>query len=99
MKKSMPLVGFSGEVKQTRKVVMLPVYTKGMNQHTKFLVVDYAYAYSTIMGNPWIYDIGVIPSSFHQKIKFSTSWGIKEIRGKQENSLSSYQITLKGNSQ
>ncbi|XP_013624624.1 PREDICTED: uncharacterized protein LOC106330749 [Brassica oleracea var. oleracea] len=35
-----PLIGFSGEVKQTSGEVILPVYAEGINLSTKFLVVE-----------------------------------------------------------
>ncbi|XP_010489839.1 PREDICTED: uncharacterized protein LOC104767523 [Camelina sativa] len=79
-RKSIPLVGFSGEVKQSISEVTLPVYGEGVNKHTKFLVVDCASAYNAIMACPWIHDMGAIPSTLHQTIKFPTPWGVKEIR-------------------
>ncbi|KAF2531503.1 hypothetical protein F2Q70_00030526 [Brassica cretica] len=39
-RKVTPLIGFSGEVKQTAGEVILPVYAEGVNMSTKFLVVD-----------------------------------------------------------
>ncbi|VVB04402.1 unnamed protein product [Arabis nemorensis] len=95
-RKSTSLIGFSGEVKQTVGEVTLPVYTGGVNRQTKFLIVDCASAYNAIMGCPWILEMGAVPSTLHQVIKFPTPWGIKEIRGQQENSRSRYQTTLKG---
>ncbi|XP_024014421.1 uncharacterized protein LOC112088387 [Eutrema salsugineum] len=84
--KSTTLVGFSGEVKQTVREVMLPVYAGGINKQTKFLILDCASAYNAIMGCPWIHEMGVVPSTLHQIIKFPTPWGVKEIKGEQENS-------------
>ncbi|XP_010513511.1 PREDICTED: uncharacterized protein LOC104789525 [Camelina sativa] len=98
-RKSIPLVGFSGEVKQSIGEVTLPVYAEGVNKHTKFLVVDCASAYNAIMGRPWIHDMAAIPSTLHQTIKFPTPWGVKEILGEQESSRSCYQTTLKGKGQ
>ncbi|XP_010445555.1 PREDICTED: uncharacterized protein LOC104728238 [Camelina sativa] len=68
--KSIPLVGFIGEVKQSIGKVTLPVNAEGVNKHTKFLVVDCASAYNAMMGSPWIHDMGAIPSTLHQTIKF-----------------------------
>ncbi|CAA7014549.1 unnamed protein product [Microthlaspi erraticum] len=51
-RKSTPLVGFSGEVKQTIGEVTLPVYAGGINRQTKFLILDCATAYNAIMGRP-----------------------------------------------
>ncbi|XP_018479426.2 uncharacterized protein LOC130501630 [Raphanus sativus] len=93
-RKATPLVGFSGEVKQTEGEVLLPVYTEGINQTTKFLVVDCPSSYNVILGRPWIHDMGAVPSTLHQLVKFPTPWGVKVIRGDQENSRSCYQTTL-----
>ncbi|XP_056843194.1 uncharacterized protein LOC130495723 [Raphanus sativus] len=76
-RKATPLIGFSGEVKQSLGEVLLPVYAEGINQATKFLVVDCPSSYNVILGRPWIHDMGAIPSTLHQLIKFPTPWGIK----------------------
>ncbi|VVB11381.1 unnamed protein product [Arabis nemorensis] len=95
-RKSTPLVGFSGEVKQCMGEIMLPVYAEGINKQTKFLIVGCASGYNAIMGRSWIPDMGGVPSTLHQTTKFPTPWGVKEIRGEQENSCSCYQ-TRRGN--
>ena len=91
-----PLIGFSGEVKQTAGEVTLPVYAEGVNMSTKFLVVDCDSSYNIILGQPWIHGMGAVPSTLHQMVKFPTPWGIKAIRGDQEYSRSYYKTTLKG---
>ncbi|XP_056854581.1 uncharacterized protein LOC130504029 [Raphanus sativus] len=98
-RKVTPLVGFSGEVKQTIWEVLLPVYAEGINQATKFLVVDCPSSYNVILGRPWIHDMGAVPSTLHKLVKFPTSWGIKAVKGDQENARSCYQITLKRSTQ
>ncbi|KAF3591522.1 hypothetical protein DY000_02021126 [Brassica cretica] len=47
-----PLIGFSGEVKQTAREVTLTVYAEGINMSTKFLVVDCDSSYNMILGRP-----------------------------------------------
>ncbi|XP_048619939.1 uncharacterized protein LOC125590418 [Brassica napus] len=64
-----PLIGFSGEVKQTAREVTLPVYTKGINMSTKFLIVDCDSSYNMILGRPWIHGMGAVPSTLHQMSK------------------------------
>ncbi|XP_048605714.1 uncharacterized protein LOC106356361 [Brassica napus] len=95
-RKITPLIRFSGEVKQTAGEVILPVYAEGINMSTKFLVVDSQSAYNMILGRPWIHDMGAVPSTLHQMVKFPTPWGIRIIKGDQEISRSCYQTTLKG---
>ena len=84
--KPTPLMGFSGEVNQTAGEVVLPVYAEGINMSTKFLLVDYQSSYNMILGRQWIHDMGAVPSTLHQMVKFPTPWGIKAVRGDQENS-------------
>ncbi|KAJ9536552.1 hypothetical protein OSB04_un000251 [Centaurea solstitialis] len=57
----------------------LPVFAKGINKQTKFNVVDCQSAYNVILGRPWIYEMKAVPSTYHQKIKFPSPWGIQEI--------------------
>ncbi|XP_013632754.1 PREDICTED: uncharacterized protein LOC106338283 [Brassica oleracea var. oleracea] len=95
-RKVTPLIGFSGEVKQTAGEVILPVYAEGVNMSTKFLVVDCQSTYNMILGRLWIHDMAAVPSTLHQMVKFPTPRGIRIIRGDQENSQSCYQTTLKG---
>ncbi|XP_056843144.1 uncharacterized protein LOC130495693 [Raphanus sativus] len=98
-RKATPLVGFSGEVKQTLGEVLLPVYAEEINQATKFLVVDCPSSYIVILRSPWIHDMGAVASTLHQLVKFPTPWGIKAVKGDQENARSCYQTTLKGKTQ
>ena len=91
-----PLIGFSGEVKQTIGEVTLPVYAEGINMSTKFLLVDCNSSYNMILGRPWIHGMGAVPSTLHQMVKFPTPWGIRAIRGDHEYSRLCYQTTLKG---
>ncbi|XP_013624649.1 PREDICTED: uncharacterized protein LOC106330779 [Brassica oleracea var. oleracea] len=95
-RKITPLIGFSGEVKQTAGEVTLLVYAKGINMSTKFLVVGSQSGYNMILGRPWIRDMGAVPSTLHQMVKFPAPWGIRIIKGDQENSRSCYQTALKG---
>ncbi|KAF2566163.1 hypothetical protein F2Q68_00025201 [Brassica cretica] len=76
-RKVTPLIGFSGEVKQTVGEAILPVYAEGVNMSTKFLVVDCQSAYNMILGRPWIHDMGAVPSTLQQMVKFPTPWGIR----------------------
>ncbi|KAL0734126.1 hypothetical protein Bca4012_010336 [Brassica carinata] len=61
---------------------------------TKFLTVHCQSSYNMILGRSWIDDMGAVPSTLHQMVKFPTPWGIRAIRGDQENSRSCYQTTL-----
>ncbi|KAF8114891.1 hypothetical protein N665_0032s0022 [Sinapis alba] len=72
--------------KQTTGEVIVSVYAEEINMSTKFLIVECKSSYNMILGRPWIHDMGAVPSTLHQMVKFPTSLWIKEIKRDQENS-------------
>ena len=95
IRKATPLIGFSGEIKRTTGETILPTYAEGVNLHTKFLVVNCHSSYNGILGRAWIHDMGAVPLTLHQIIKFPTPWGIRAIKGDQETARHCYQVALK----
>ena len=95
IKKSTPLVGFSGEVKHTTGEIILTTYAGGINQQVKFLVLDCPSPYNCILGRPWIHAMKAVPSTYHQIIKFPTEWGVQEIRGDQRTAKECYVASMK----
>ncbi|XP_009123579.2 uncharacterized protein LOC103848426 [Brassica rapa] len=63
-----PLIGFSGEVKQTSGEVTLPVYAEGINMSTKFLVVDCNSSYNMIQGRPGF-------TAWEPSLRIFSRWG------------------------
>ncbi|XP_056690256.1 uncharacterized protein [Spinacia oleracea] len=90
VRRSTVLVGFSGESLRTVGEISLPTYTEGVNIMTKFNVVDCPSAYNVILGRPWIHKMKVVPSTYHQSIKFPTKWGVMEIKGQQRDAKKCY---------
>ncbi|XP_074373739.1 uncharacterized protein LOC141714097 [Apium graveolens] len=66
IKKSTILVGFSGETKRTLGEITLPTYAQGVNLLEKFCIIDVDSSYNIIMGRPWIHNLKVVPSTYHQ---------------------------------
>ncbi|KAF2565910.1 hypothetical protein F2Q68_00025327 [Brassica cretica] len=68
-----PLIGFSGEVKQTAGEITLPIYAEGVSMSTKFLVVDCDSSYNMILGRPLIHRMGGRPldSSPNGKVPYA----------------------------
>ncbi|KAJ9546290.1 hypothetical protein OSB04_018833 [Centaurea solstitialis] len=79
VRRSTTLIGFNGDPMNTLGEIILPIFAKGINKQTKFNVVDCQSAYNVILGRPWIHEMKAIPSTYHQKIKFPSPWGIQEI--------------------
>ncbi|CAH9056361.1 unnamed protein product [Cuscuta europaea] len=89
------LVGFNGEPSRTVGNISLPVYTHGLNMQVKFDVVESIPAYNMILGTPWLHQMGAIPSTYHQIIKFPTPWGVQSIKGDRQSAKSCYQTAMK----
>jgi len=48
-----------------------------------FIIVDVFSPYTTIMGRPWLYTLGGISSTLHQKVKYPSGDQVLEIVGSQ----------------
>ncbi|KAJ9535562.1 hypothetical protein OSB04_un001302 [Centaurea solstitialis] len=79
VRRTTTLIGFNGDATSTLGEIILPVFAKGINKQTKFNVIDCPSAYNAKLGRPWIHDMKAVPSTYHQKIKFPSPWGVQEI--------------------
>ncbi|XP_074305863.1 uncharacterized protein LOC141641085 [Silene latifolia] len=84
LRKAVPLVGFSGEMKHSLGEIVIPTFAGGINKQVRYLVIDGPSNYNVILDRPWIHEMKVVPSTYHQSLKFPTPWGVQEIRGDQE---------------
>lgn len=48
----------------------LMVYTEGVNFYTTFMIISSCSAYNAILERPWLHDMKVVPSTYHQALKF-----------------------------
>ncbi|XP_070056652.1 uncharacterized protein [Nicotiana tomentosiformis] len=63
----------------TREEILLIMNTEGVMKTTIFEVVDGDMGYNIILGRPWLHEMNVVPSMYHQLLKFPTPKGIKQI--------------------
>ncbi|GMN20627.1 hypothetical protein TIFTF001_039957 [Ficus carica] len=89
------LTGFNGESTTAVGKIKLPVFAVGENKLTTFLVLDCPFAYNIILGRSWIHAMKAVPSTYHQRIRFPTKRGVKEIKGNQEVVRTCYLYSLK----
>ena len=89
------LVFGNGAADKSMAIINLPTYAVGMNQTFTYHVMDCPSSYNAILGRPWLHKMKAVPSTLHQKIKFDTPWGVRQIRGDQLASRECYQATLK----
>ena len=76
-----PLVSFDGRVVITEGQIFLPVDMEGKGVIVTFIVVRSFSPYTAILGRPWIHTMKAVPSTLHVKEKFSTEYGVAEVRG------------------
>ena len=48
-----------------------------------FIVVDTYSPYTAIVARPWIYALGAVSSTLHQKVKYPSEGRVKEVIGDQ----------------
>jgi hypothetical protein len=74
-----PIFGFLGEPTVPLGKTVLPVLAGPINLQTEFIVVKASSPYNAIMGRDWLHRMRAIPSTLHQKLRFSTKEGIMEL--------------------
>ena len=80
---SSPLVSFEGKMVVPKGHIKLPVQTGPDVVEVDFIVVDAFSPYTAIMGRPWLHTLGVVSSTLHQKMKYSSGDQVLEIVGNQ----------------
>ena len=78
-----PLVSFEGKMVVPKGQIRLPVQTGSSVVEVDFIMVDAFSPYTAIMGKPWLHTLGVVSSTFHQKVKYSSGDQVLEILGSQ----------------
>ena len=66
-----------------RGQIRLPVQTGSDVVEVDFIMVDAFSPYTAIMGRPWLYSLGAVSSTLHQKVKYPFGGQVLEIVGSQ----------------
>ncbi|XP_070050593.1 uncharacterized protein [Nicotiana tomentosiformis] len=77
------LPGFNLASVTTMGEILLLTNAEGVMKTNLFEVEDGVMGYNIILGRPWLHEIKVVPSTYHQMLKLPTPEGIKQIRGHQ----------------
>ncbi|XP_074313722.1 uncharacterized protein LOC141648914 [Silene latifolia] len=95
VKKSVPLVGFSGETTHSVGEITIPTYIEGINKLVRYLVIEGPTTYNVILGRPCLHEMKADPSTYHQCLTFPTPWGVVIVKGDREESRSCYTQALR----
>ena len=63
--------------------IRLPVQTGSDVVEVDFIIVDAFSPYTAIIGKPWLYTLGSVSFTLHQKVKYSLGDQVLEILGSQ----------------
>ena len=74
-----PLVSFDGKLVTPKGQTRLPVQAGSKVVKVDFIVVDAYSPYMAIMARPWLYTLGAISSTLHQKVKYLSGDRIEEL--------------------
>ncbi|XP_076913901.1 uncharacterized protein LOC143572709 [Bidens hawaiensis] len=91
--RSFVLVGFSDETKNTPADIKLPIYIEGVNSFQNFCVIDNLSCCN--VRHPWIHEMKVVASTYHQCINLPTPWGVVKIESDQEEARNCYTSSMK----
>ena len=94
-KRSSLLIGFNNEPRNAIGEIKIPVYIEGVNSMQRFCVISALSSYNLILGRPWIHDLKVVPSMYHQCVKMPTPWGTMKIISDQQESKECYKTSMK----
>ena len=78
-----PLVSFDGKVVISRGYIRLPVQAGSKVVEVDFIMVDAYSPKTAIVVRPWLYALGVVSSTLHLKVKYSSGNQIEELVGSQ----------------
>ena len=74
-----PLISFEGKTVIPKGQIRLPIQTNSEIVEVDFIVVDSYSPYTAIVARPWLYALGAVSSTLHQKVKYHSEGLVKEI--------------------
>ena len=74
-----PLVSFNGKVIIPKGQIRLLVQASSEVVEVDFITVDAYSPYTTIVARPWLYALGAVSSTLHQKVKYLSGDRIEEL--------------------
>ena len=78
-----PLVSFKGKTVTPKGQIKLPIQTGSDIVEVDFIVVDAYSPYIAIVVRPWLYALGPVSLTLHQKVKYPSKGRVKEVIGDQ----------------
>jgi len=77
------MYGFDVNEMHSPRTISLPVRADLYNVITKFYVLYVESPHNVILERPWLHVMKVVPSTYHQMVRYPTPTGTADIRGDQ----------------
>ncbi|KAL4277110.1 uncharacterized protein [Arachis hypogaea] len=68
IKTNLAVIGFNGKLTTAPRMIPLRVKVGSVKRPTVFIVVPTKATFNILLGRDWIYSVGVIPLTLHQKL-------------------------------
>lgn len=68
--KKITIKAYDDEERSSKGTVMLPIQVGSIQRDTMCQVLDIDLTYNILLGQPWIHEMQVVPSTYHQCVKF-----------------------------
>ena len=78
-----PLVSFDRKLVTPKGQIRLPIQAGSKVVEVDFIVVNAYSPYTVIVAKPWLYTLGAVSSTLHQKVKYPSGNRIEELVGNQ----------------
>ncbi|XP_028057526.1 uncharacterized protein LOC114261450 [Camellia sinensis] len=90
-----PLFEFNANPEYPLENIKLPIRADTRSIDVEFLVVKLPSPYNLIMGRTWLHTMQAVPSTYHQLLRFSAKYSIKQIRSSQKSAQACYLLATK----
>ena len=61
---------YDNSKRETLGKIWLNITTGPVERRVRFHVIDIKPTFNLLLGRPWLHELGVVPSTLHQKVKF-----------------------------
>lgn len=68
--KNITIKAYDEEERSSKGIVILPIRVGPLQKNKACQVLDLDLSYNILLGRPWIHDLQVVPSTYHQCVKF-----------------------------
>ena len=89
-----PVFNFSGKAVWPIAIAEVLVRIDLIKKIVEFIIMNIDSLYNVILDRSWLGRMRAVASSYHQKLKFPSKYGIVELRGKQDDTCCCFTLAI-----